>query len=61
MPGISIEAANIVFQLAPAACCCLAPSPEPAGLSGDRYRCERARAVARETMEEVRHAMSLVF
>jgi predicted glycogen debranching enzyme len=44
LPKISVEKNEITFTLAPGACHCLAATAEPQGLSGDDYRCSRARA-----------------
>ncbi len=51
LPKISSEKDKTVFTLAPGAAFCLAPTENPAGLSGDDYR--RARAQAAWALESL--------
>jgi len=44
---------SVVFTLPPGAAYCLAPTPQPKGLSGDAYR--RARAAAAWAMQALQH------
>jgi starch synthase (maltosyl-transferring) len=44
LPKFAAEEHEIIFTLAPGACHCLAPTPQPAGLSGDIYRRGRTQA-----------------
>ena len=44
VPKINVTRDQPAFTLAPGACYCLAPTPQPAGLSGEAYRRARAQA-----------------
>ena len=44
LPKFSVEKHKVLFELAPGACHCLAPTAKPQGLSGDAYRRARAQA-----------------
>ena len=54
LPIISTGKKEIAFTLAPGAAYCLAPAEQPAGLSGDDYRCARAQAAwALESLNKI--------
>jgi predicted glycogen debranching enzyme len=51
LPKTSVAKDKLAYTLEPGACYCLAPAPQPAGLSGEAYR--RARAQAAWALENL--------